>query len=436
LRILVVGGGGREHALVWKIAASPRVSKLYCAPGNAGTAKLAENIPIKASDIPALGDFAEREKIDLTVVGPESPLIAGIADAFQERGLHVFGPTAAGARIEGSKAWAKQLMMQAGVPTASYETFAEVGPAREHAEKHFASSSAPLVVKADGEAAGKGVFITRNLDQAARALDAIMVEREFGASGDRVVIEEYLEGQEATLMSFVSGRTFVTMPASQDYKRAYDNDEGPNTGGMGCYSPVPAVTSEVYGAAVRSIIGPTVDALAKQGIDFRGILYAGVVLTPEGPKVLEFNCRFGDPETQVVLPLLETDLVEILEMVIKGTLDATKIKWYNRRAVCVVMASGGYPGDYQTGKPIYGLQEAESTGAIVFHAGTKLTSDGAGSSCSDTSLGRVVTSGGRVLGITGVGESYGEAADLAYRGVQKISFENAYYRRDIGARVR
>jgi len=335
-------------------------------------------------------------------------------------------------------------MREAGVPTAAYDVFEDLQAALHRVDEHFAQSDAPLVIKADGEAAGKGVFVAPSHQEAEQALKTIMVERAFGHSGDLVVVEEFLEGQEATLMCFVAGESFAPMPPAQDYKRAYDGDRGPNTGGMGCYAPVPAVTSGIYRQAVEKIIRPMLAALKERGIDYRGVLYAGIVLSRDGPKVLEFNCRFGDPETQVVLPLLETDLVDIVESVIAGRLDESAIKWYNKKAVCVVVASGGYPGEYETSKPILGLAEAESTGAIVFHAGTRLVGAECVTGGSSQTPGRapvggqcrVVTAGGRVLGITGVGDTYAQATDIAYRTVGQIHFDNMHYRKDIAAGVK
>lgn len=424
LKVLVVGGGGREHALAWKIAQSPRVAELFAAPGNAGIAQCAECVPIKATDITGLADFAEQRQVDLTVVGPESPLIAGIVDEFRSRGLMVFGPTAAAAKLEGSKAFAKEILRAAGAPTAGSEVFTDPDAASARIKAHFSESDRPIVVKADGEAAGKGVFICGRLSEGLHAIKTIMVDRAFGASGERAVVEEYLEGEEATLMALVSGETVVPMPSSQDYKRAYDDDRGPNTGGMGCYAPVPRVEREaIWDRALETIVRPTLRVLRERGIAYQGVLYTGAVLTSDGPKVLEFNCRFGDPETQVVLPLMETDLVDVIEMIVENRLDAANVKWYNRKAVCVVVASGGYPGEYQTGFPILGLDGAAARGAIVFHAGTALKN------------GQVVTSGGRVLGITAVADHYRGAMETAYSAVREISFEKMEYRSDIGGRL-
>ena len=423
MKVLVIGGGGREHALAWKLAQSKAVDKVYALPGNAGSAQVAERVAGSVMDIKAAADFAEREKIDLTVVGPESPLIAGMADEFERRCLRVFGPSKEAAQMEGSKVFAKRLMLESGIPTASCEVFDDPDKASAYIESVAAKSGAPIVVKADGEAAGKGVFVAPGKEQALEAVDTIMRKKAFGRSGERVVIEEYLEGPEATFMCFVDGESFVPMVPSQDHKRAYDDDRGPNTGGMGCYAPVPAFTDQVRDEVVQRIVKPTLRALARKGIRYRGVLYVGLALTSSGPKVVEFNCRFGDPETQVVLPLLNADLAEACLSVAEGRLDEISVDWYNNKAVCVVMASGGYPGDYEKGKPITGIDQAEKTGAIVFHAGT------------ETVDGRLVTAGGRVLGVTGIGATFREAIDRAYAGCAAIRFDGAHYRRDIARRV-
>ena len=423
MKVLIVGSGGREHTLAWKIAQSDRVTKIYALPGNAGMEAIAERVRMSAMDIKGLADFAEREKIDLTVVGPESPLIAGLTDELEARGLRVFGPSKAAAQMEGSKVFAKRLMLENGVPTAGCDIFDSPREAYVHIERIAARSSDPIVVKADGEAAGKGVFVCKTEEDALRAVDIIMVEKAFGESGNRVVVEEFLDGHEASFMCFVDGEKFVPMIPAQDYKRAYNNDEGSNTGGMGCYSPVPVVTEEVSRIVIDSVVKPTLKALKDMGIYYKGVLYVGLALTANGPKVVEFNARFGDPETQVVLPLLETDLVDIMLACVEGRLDTIDVSWYNRKAVCVVMASGGYPGDYEKGKVITGIAEAEKAGVMVFHAGT------------ESKDGHIVTSGGRVLGVTAVGDSYRECIEKAYAGAAKIRFEGKHYRSDIGARL-
>ena len=374
-------------------------------------------------DIKGVADFAEREKIDLTIVGPESPLIAGLTDELESCGLKVFGPSMAAAQMEGSKVFAKRLMLENGVPTAGFDVFDSPREAYGHIERIAARSIDPIVVKADGEAAGKGVFVCKNEEDAMRAVDIIMVEKAFGESGNQVVIEEFLDGQEASFMCFVDGLKFVPMMPAQDYKRAYNNDEGPNTGGMGCYSPVPVVTQDVSKVVIDSVVKPILKALADKDIYYKGVLYVGLALTARGPRVVEFNARFGDPETQVVLPLLETDLVNIMLACVEGRLDTIDVSWYNKKAVCVVMASGGYPGDYEKGKVITGVDEAEKAGAMVFHAGT------------ESRDGQVVTAGGRVLGVTAVGGSYRECIEKAYSGAAKIQFEGKHYRSDIGARL-
>lgn len=423
MKVLVVGSGGREHALVWKLAQSEKVKKIYAAPGNAGIGRIAERVNISVMDVAALSDFAEKQSIDLTIVGPESPLIVGIVDEFERRKLPVFGPNKDAAQMEGSKVFAKRLMLDNGIPTAGCEVFDDPTKACAYIESVAAKSDDPIVVKADGEAAGKGVFVAKTKADALQAVDIIMNQRAFGASGDRLVVEEFLDGQEASFMFFVDGEVFVPMVPAQDYKRAYDNDEGPNTGGMGCYSPVPVLPEDLQASVIQSVIRPTIKALKAKGIHYKGVLYCGLALTSKGPKVVEFNARFGDPETQVVLPLLETDLVDVTLAVALGKLDTVPVTWYNKKALCVVMASGGYPSDYAKGKVIQGIDEAEKAGAIVFHAGT------------ETKDGETVTSGGRVLGVTAVGDSYKDCIDKAYAGVAKINFDGAHFRHDIGARL-
>ncbi len=427
LKVLVIGGGGREHALVWKLAQSRQVSRIYCAPGNAGIAALAECVPLPITDSDGLLAFALENGIDLTVVGPEVPLIAGIVDLFEQRGLRIFGPAAEPAQLEGSKAYAKGLMLRYNIPTAHFAVFTTHETASYYVKSHFdAHPEAPLVVKADGEAAGKGVYICRAAADGQTALRQIMEERVFGASGDAVIVEEFLEGEEASLMAFTDGTTIVPMLAVQDHKRALDGDEGPNTGGMGCYAPVPAVTPEIYQRAVDQILRPAVDAIRESGIPYKGVLYAGIMIGPDGSlKTLEFNCRFGDPETQVVLPLLETDLVDILLGVTDAHLDEVEVRWKPQSGVCVVLASGGYPNAYPTGLPIAGLEQvAHLSDVALFHAGTKFDGDG-----------QVVTNGGRVLGVTAWGDDFTQARARAYAAVKNISFDHMHYRTDIGHRA-
>ncbi len=419
MRVLVVGGGGREHALVWKLAASPRVDKIYCAPGNPGIGELAECVAVDAADNAALADFAAAQKIGLTVVGPEAPLASGIVDVFAARGLKVFGPSKAAARIEGSKAFAKDLMRKYGIPTAGYEVFTAPDAAKEYIKKQ----GAPIVVKADGLAAGKGVVVAMTEAEALAAVDMIMRDAVFGAAGARVVVEEFMTGEEASLLAFTDGRTVVPMVSAQDHKRVFDDDRGPNTGGMGAYAPAPVVTPAILEQVLNEILQPTVDALRAEGCPYCGCLYAGLMITAAGPKVVEFNARFGDPETQVVLPLLASDLPTIMEACIAGTLAGTEVAWRDEAAVCVVMAAGGYPGSYGKGDAISGLDEAAAAGAVVFHAGTA-GKDGA-----------VVTNGGRVLGVTAMDDDVLKAIAKAYAAVGRISFKGAHYRKDIAHRV-
>jgi phosphoribosylamine--glycine ligase len=419
LRILVVGSGGREHALVWKLAQSPRAERVYCAPGNPGIQQQAECVPIPVSDLAALAQFAEQQKIDLTVVGPEAPLAAGIVDEFRPRGLRIFGPDRSSALLEGSKIWSKQLLTKYGIPTGYFVPLDEA----EEALSYVEVLEPPIVVKADGLAAGKGVTIAQTVAEAKAAITAAMVEGVFGGAGKRVIIEEYLSGPEVSVEALCDGEHLYELPAAQDHKRIFDNDEGPNTGGMGCYSPVPALTPELYEVVMETIMRPTVRAMAAEGRPYVGCLYGGLVLTETGPQVLEFNCRFGDPETQVVLPNLKADLVDLLEAAVEGALP-NAAPGEQGAAVCVVMASGGYPGEYETGKLIHGLDgDAKRSDAIVFHAGTRKTEQG------------VVTAGGRVLGVTGLGSALPAAIDAAYGAVSQISFEGAHYRRDIGRRA-
>ncbi|MGB9802309.1 phosphoribosylamine--glycine ligase [Desulfofundulus sp.] len=418
MKVLVVGGGGREHALVWKLKQSPRVKEIFCAPGNAGIASHARCIPIGAEDISGLLAFARREKIDLTVVGPEGPLTMGIVDSFNEAGLAIFGPTARAAAIEGSKVLAKEIMARYGIPTARFAAFSDAGEASAYIRK----LNAPCVVKADGLAAGKGVIVCRTVEEALKAVEEIMVKGVFGAAGSRVVVEEYLTGQEVSILAFTDGETVMPMLPAQDHKQVYDGDRGPNTGGMGAYAPAPVCTPEVYHAALEKILIPTVRAMAAEGRPYRGVLYAGLMVTDEGPKVLEFNARFGDPEAQPVLMLLKTDLVEIIEAVLSGRLAEKEIHWQPGAAVCVVLTSGGYPGRYRKGYPISGLDRVPP-GVMVFHAGTALED------------GRVVTAGGRVLGVTAAAETIAAAIGKAYSAVEQIHFEGMHYRRDIGRKA-
>lgn len=414
MKVLVIGNGGREHALVWKLAQSPRVKKLFCAPGNAGITGLAECVAIAADAVEQLADFAEREGVDLTVVGPEAALSAGVVDVFEERGLRIFGPRREAALIEGSKAFAKDLMVTHGIPTAKYRTFTETEPAL----RYIREQGAPIVVKADGLAAGKGVIVAQTVAEAEAAVHTVMEAKAFGEAGSRVVIEEFLEGEEATVMAFIDGTMIRLMVPSQDHKPVFDGDKGPNTGGMGTYAPVPRVTEELLREVEEIIIRPVVEAMNAKGTPYKGVLYAGLMLTGQGPKVIEFNARFGDPETQVVLPLLENDLVDVAEAVIDGRLNELNLSWKKGAAVCVILASQGYPGDYRKGDEIEGLDRVPD-GVAVFHAGTKKAD------------GQFVTNGGRVLGVTGFGSDLKAAKEAAYRGVEAIRFAGMHYRKDI-----
>jgi phosphoribosylamine--glycine ligase len=421
MRVLVVGGGGREHALTWKIAQSPLVDEIWCAPGNAGMASHATCVDIEAEDVAALADFARDKGIDLTVVGPEAPLVMGISDLFEERGLRVFGPGKEAARMEGSKAFAKEIMAEGGVPTGRAEVFGDY----DEAAACIRSGRPPFVVKADGLAAGKGVVIAQDDRAAYAALKSCFIDRDFGASGDTVLIEEYLEGQEVSILCFVDGEDILPMAPAQDYKRIGDGDTGPNTGGMGSYSPVPVLSQADYDFCVERILRPTVKALARRGIHYRGILYAGLILTSDGPKILEYNVRFGDPETQAVLPRLGSDLVEPMLAVVEGRLPQVSLEWKEDPCVTVVIASGGYPLHYEKGFAISGLEEAGAVeGVTVFHAGTRF---GEG--------GEVVTNGGRVLNVSAVGGNFATARERAYRAAAAIDFSSIYYRRDIALRT-
>jgi len=420
MKVLVIGGGGREHALVWKIAQSPKVTKIFAAPGNAGMAQLAECIPVQAEDIAGLLAFAKANAIDLAIVGPEGPLSMGIVDEFTKAGIRAFGPSRMAAEIEASKQFSKDLMKKYHIPTAAYGVFTD----KASAESYVCDKGAPIVVKADGLAAGKGVVVAETIEEALKAIDLIMSQKAFGAAGDRVVIEECLKGEEASFMAFSDGKTVVPMASSQDHKRVFDADKGPNTGGMGAYSPAPVVTKELEQKVMETIMVPTVRAMEKEGRFFQGVLYAGLMIHNGEAKVLEFNARFGDPETQPIMARLDTDLIEIIEAILDKRLDKLAIKWKQESAVCIVMASGGYPGQYEKGKEIIGLEKAAAhTGVMVFHSGTALRN------------GKTVTDGGRVLGVTGLGPVVAAAIDTAYAGAREISFEGAHYRRDIGARA-
>ncbi len=419
MNVLVIGKGGREHALVWKLAQSPRVERVFCAPGNAGTGLDGVNVPIETNDIDGLIRFAKKENIVLTVVGPEDPLAQGIVDHFQKAGLKIFGPNKAAARLEASKVYAKKLMRDANVPTAEFRVFDHPDPARTFIE----TREYPVVVKADGLAAGKGVIVCATKQEALAAIERIMVKEEFGrAAGRQVVIEKRLDGEELSVLALVAGRTIIPLAPSQDHKRAFDNDEGPNTGGMGAYCPAPLGTPAILDEIEAHALVPTVHALKRKRTPFRGVLYAGVMVTNQGPRILEYNCRFGDPEIQPVLMRLKTDLFELLLATAEDRLSEfeDKLEWDPRSAVCVVMASPGYPGNYPKGKLISGLEDAAQLPDVkVFHAGTKLNG------------GHVMTDGGRVLGVTALGETLAEAKKNAYEAVAKLNFAGAHYRRDI-----
>lgn len=420
MKILIIGGGGREHAVVWKLAQSRRVTKIFCAPGNAGIAALAECVPIGVTEIEKLLAFALTNRIDFTVVGPEAPLCAGIVDAFQANGLRIFGPTRQAAQLEGSKVFSKQFLLQHDVPTARAEVFTDAGQARECVRRW----GAPVVVKADGLAAGKGVIVAQSVGEAEQAVAEIMERKAFGAAGNQLIVEECLTGPEASVMAFVDGKTYRLMSPAQDHKRVGDGDTGPNTGGMGAYSPTPVVTDALAGE-VDNVFRKTLAGLQADGIDYRGVLYAGLMLTSRGAQVLEFNCRFGDPETQAVLPRMDFDLLDALEATAAARLAEMKLAWSRDAAVCVVMAAGGYPGNYAKGRPITGLNAAaQLTKVCVFHAGTKRNAGG-----------DVVTDGGRVLGVTAWGANLEQAVRQAYAAVERIRFDGAQYRHDIAARA-
>ena len=418
MKVLVVGQGGREHALVWKLAQSPLVDKVYCAPGNAGTEIDGENIDIASDDIERLVKFAQTEEIGLTVIGPEAPLVAGIVDAFQAEGLTVFGPSAKASQMEGSKVFAKKIMRQANVPTAEYQEFTSYDDAIRYIDEREQNE---FVIKADGLAAGKGVTVCSTRPEARAAIKSALVEKAFGDAGDRIIIEECMTGQEASILALVDGSTIIPLAPSQDHKRALDGDEGPNTGGMGAYSPTPLVTPQMMDEIIDKILVPTVHAMKKAGCPFTGILYAGLMLTPQGPKVVEYNVRFGDPEAQPVLMRLKTDLAELLLAAAKGRLrDIESIDWDPRPAVCVVMASDGYPSSYEKGRPIRGLAAAaEVENVKVFHAGTARHGD------------ETVNNGGRVLGVTAIGENIPAAKLSAYQAVKCIRWDGAWCRKDI-----
>ena len=419
MKLLVIGSGGREHALVWKLAQSPRVSTIYCAPGNAGIAQLAECVPLKVDDLQGLQAFAKDHAIDLTIVGPELPLSLGIADEFRKAKLRIFGPTRNAARIESSKSFAKDLMLREKIPTAASKTFDRVDAAMPWLD----TCAMPIVVKADGLAQGKGVIICETKAEAQEAVKRMLEDQQFGAAGARVVLEEFLEGEELTVMAFADGRTVISMIPAQDHKRIGEGDTGPNTGGMGAYAPAPLATPELQQRILEEVLYPAVAGLSRMGSPFHGVLYAGLMIKDGNPYALEFNARFGDPETQVVLPLLQTDLLDIIEAVVEHRLDQIQVAWHDQSAVCVVLTSEGYPGSYPTGLPISGLPEHPSESVVVFHAGT-----------AQAELA-VLTNGGRVLGVTALADSIQHAQKQAYAALAQITFEGRYYRSDIANRV-
>lgn len=415
MKVLIVGGGGREHAIIWKLSQNEKISKLYCAPGNAGIKNLAECVSIESTDIENLLKFAMAEKIDFTVVGNDDPLVMGIVDAFEAEGLKIFGPKKNAAILEGSKAFSKELMKKYNIPTANYEIFSEY----DEALKYLRIQSMPIVIKADGLALGKGVLICNTLEEAEMGLKQIMLDKKFGAAGTQVVIEEFLVGQEISVLSFCDGKTIVPMVSAQDHKRALDNDEGLNTGGMGAFSPSRIYTNELAKECMKTIFEPTVQAMNSEGRIFKGIIYFGLMLTQNGIKVIEYNARFGDPEAQVVLPRLKTDLLEIFEACVDGRLDKLNIEWEDNSAVCVILASEGYPESYKKGYEITGLDKLPNN-IIAFHSGT--TQDN----------GKLLTNGGRVIGITGIGKNLNDAIKIAYDGIELVNFHKKHFRKDIG----
>lgn len=420
MNILLIGSGGREHTLAWKIKQSPKVTKLYCAPGNPGIAEYAECVDIKVEDLAGLKNFAKEKNIHLTVVGPEIPLALGIVDEFQKDGLRIFGPSQKAAQLESSKLFAKKIMKKYKIPTANYETFTDPQLALEHVYM----SRFPVVVKADGLAAGKGVTVAISLVEAKRAINAALKDKVFGDAGAKIVIEEFLSGEEASILAFCDGKNFISMTSAQDHKAVYDEDKGPNTGGMGTYSPAPIITKEIAAQVDETVFKPMLAAMAAEGAPFVGILYAGLMITKDGPKVIEFNCRFGDPETQVVLPRLQNDIIDIFEACIDGTLDRIKLEWRPEAAVCVVLAADGYPGAYKKGDVISGLDQAKQLpDTHVFHAGTV------------TQNNQVVTAGGRVLGVTALGPDIRTAIKNSYKAADVISFSGMHKRKDIGQKA-
>jgi phosphoribosylamine--glycine ligase len=427
MKVLVIGSGGREHTIVWKLAQSKKVSKIYCLPGNGGISQIAECVSLDPLNFPQIAEFARKENVDLTVVGPEAPLVEGIVDFFQGKGLRIFGPDKIAAQMEGSKVFAKNFMKKYNIPTAEFEVFEDAKDASDYVEKLSHSPKRcgkfSCVVKADGLAGGKGAIVCERKEEALDAIHSIMEGRIFGDAGNKIIIEEKLVGEEASLIGFCDGETIIPTIPSQDHKPVFDDDKGPNTGGMGAYAPAPVVDENVYRLAEERIFNNFLKGLKKEGIEFKGVIYAGIMVTKEGPKVLEFNVRFGDPENQATLPLLKTDLVDVLEATIDGRLGKVPVEWEKKSCVCVVVASGGYPGTYEKGKEIFGLDRlGEMKDVFVFHAGTK--KDGS----------RFLTNGGRVLGVTGWKHTLKETIDLTYNAVKEIHFEGMHYRRDIGAK--
>lgn len=418
MKVLVIGGGGREHAICWKLSKSPKVDELYCAPGNAGIAEVAKCVDIGVMDFEKIADFAKKEAFDLVVVGPDDPLAGGIVDVLEEKGLRVFGPRKNAAILEGSKAFSKDLMKKYGIPTAAYETF----DTPEAALKYLETTPAPIVLKADGLALGKGVLICNTREEAKEGVKTLMLDKQFGHAGDRIVVEQFMTGREVSVLSFVDGKTIKIMTSAQDHKRAKDGDQGLNTGGMGTFSPSPFYTKEVDEFCRKYIYQATVDAMKSEGREFKGIIFFGLMLTADGPKVLEYNARFGDPETQVVLPRMKNDIVDVFEACIDGTLDQIDLQFEDNAAVCVVLASAGYPEHYEKGKKITGLENfKDKDGYYVFHAGSKFDAEG-----------NILTNGGRVLGVTATGKDLKEARANAYKATEWIHFENKYMRHDIG----